>query len=341
MYSAHALSDFAINVINPLYAYNSGHVTSDGTLISDLDSSWAVHDWDKEQQNFGTLILPESTSTSSDMSSENDSATVEIIAQSTLEDGTSDSVQNARIFITANPLQSSVSSQYNSDLNESKRIWLPELSDYGFSLPFSTISKTANPNYAFSDGNLLENNEDLQLNFTLDSTAYNTWKNGDQITFLFGLTDSNGSPLTIIHSPELDVDNDKCYLTTSKKFPLFALRLKNPLDISSFDLWSFRVKSQIAQRGGVTILNNVINPLKSEHVVVEVQNPSSGNVRVIVMTLDGNVVTYLSKGALSAGNHKFTWDGKNNSGNIVARGMYFVRVIGNGFDETRKVMVVK
>ena len=118
---------------------------------------------------------------------------VEIIAQSTLEDGTSDSVQNARIYITANPLQSSVSSQYNSDLNESKRIWLPELSDYGFSLPFSAISKTANPNYAFSDGNLLENNEDLQLNFTLDSTAYNTWKNGDQITFLFGLTDSNGS----------------------------------------------------------------------------------------------------------------------------------------------------
>nr|MCR4955036.1 hypothetical protein [Treponema sp.] len=54
-----------------------------------------------------------------------------------------------------------------------------------------------------------------------------------------------------------------------------------------------------------------------------------------------NVVTYLSRGNLSAGNHKFTWNGKNQSGSAVARGMYFVRVIGNGFDETRKVMVVK
>ncbi|MCR4736451.1 MAG: T9SS type A sorting domain-containing protein, partial [Treponema sp.] len=96
-----------------------------------------------------------------------------------------------------------------------------------------------------------------------------------------------------------------------------------------------------AQRGGVTILNNVINPLQEENALVEIDNPSSGNVRVIVMTLDGSVVKYLSKGNLSAGKHKFSWDGRNKSSSTVARGIYFIRVIGNGFDETRKVMVVK
>ena len=59
------------------------------------------------------------------------------------------------------------------------------------------------------------------------------------------------------------------------------------------------------------------------------------------MTLDGNIVTYLNHGAATAGEHYYTWNGTNNAGSKVARGLYFVRVIGPGFDETRKVMVVK
>jgi hypothetical protein len=36
-----------------------------------------------------------------------------------------------------------------------------------------------------------------------------------------------------------------------------------------------------------------------------------------------------------------TWDGTNAGGNPVARGMYFVRVVGPDIDEIRKVMVIK
>ena len=39
--------------------------------------------------------------------------------------------------------------------------------------------------------------------------------------------------------------------------------------------------------------------------------------------------------------HYYHWNGTNNSGNAVARGIYFIRVVGPGIDETRKVMVVK
>jgi flagellar hook assembly protein FlgD len=69
--------------------------------------------------------------------------------------------------------------------------------------------------------------------------------------------------------------------------------------------------------------------------------PSSGNLNVIVMTLDGNIVKYLQHGRTSKGLHYYRWDGTNKAGNKVARGLYFVRVVGPDIDETRKVMCVK
>ena len=112
-------------------------------------------------------------------------------------------------------------------------------------------------------------------------------------------------------------------------------------DIGTLDLWSFRLKGITSQRGGVTILNNVINAEKGEKTVIKVDVPSEGKLNVIVMTLDGNIITYLHRGSAKAGENYFTWDGKNRNGNLVARGMYFIRVVGSDFDETRKVMVVK
>lgn len=123
--------------------------------------------------------------------------------------------------------------------------------------------------------------------------------------------------------------------------PLFALRLKNSNDPTSLDLWSFRLKNIALQRGNVTILNNVIDVNQGEMAVVQVNMPSSGNLNVVVMTLDGNVVRYLQHGTASAGEHSYSWNGTAKSGKKVARGLYFVRVFGNGIDETRKIMVVK
>ena len=88
-------------------------------------------------------------------------------------------------------------------------------------------------------------------------------------------------------------------------------------------------------------MNNVINVNNDEKTVIKIDLPEDGKLNVMIMTLDGNIITHLNKGNLKAGEHYFTWHGKNRNGNPVARGMYFVRVIGSGIDETRKVMVVK
>ena len=128
---------------------------------------------------------------------------------------------------------------------------------------------------------------------------------------------------------------------TGEESPLFALRLKNPSDITSVDLWSFKMQKQKSQRGGVTVLNNVINALKAEKMTLQVDMPSAGTLNVIIMTLDGDIVKYLHHGQAESGSHYFTWDGTTKNGGLTARGLYFIRVFGNGIDETRKVMVVK
>ncbi|MCX7023988.1 MAG: hypothetical protein NT080_05140 [Spirochaetes bacterium] len=121
--------------------------------------------------------------------------------------------------------------------------------------------------------------------------------------------------------------------TTATAIPANWYRLVRPF---SFDVHDIK-----AQKGGVTVLNNVIDPTKGERVRLNYTVDKEGPVTVTVFTLDGDVVTYLYKGKRSPGDYTENWNGRNNSGAVVARGIYFIRVVGPGFDEIRKVMVVK
>ena len=60
-----------------------------------------------------------------------------------------------------------------------------------------------------------------------------------------------------------------------------------------------------------------------------------------VFTMDGDIVTVLCAATESAGEHRITWDGRNRAGQVVARGLYFVRAVGPNLDEIRKVLVVR
>lgn len=118
-------------------------------------------------------------------------------------------------------------------------------------------------------------------------------------------------------------------------------RLKNPSDILSFDVWKFVVIGVRHQRGGVSIFNNVINPDKGEKTSIQIFVQKKGTLTIQVMTLDGNIVKTLERSQKSGGTHFYYWDGKNNSGVSVARGMYFIRIAGPDIDETRKIMVTR
>jgi hypothetical protein len=108
--------------------------------------------------------------------------------------------------------------------------------------------------------------------------------------------------------------------------------------LKPFNLTSFGITRQVS---GVTILNNVIDPTKKEHTVLAYTLTRRGRVTINVFTLDGTQVRRLVSEVRDPGDYEAIWEGTNQNGRPVARGMYFIRVVAPDIDEFRKVMVVK
>ena len=359
---AHALSDFAVGVVNPIFAYDNRQLSDEDYFskgiygkILGADESYSVHDWNDEQNNYGTLVTGQ-----------------DIFINANLSDGTNDnSEMPAKVvgyfdiyknnnFVSIE--SDSLSCEYNESIENADfalspwRIWLPETVSNGTENPvFKALSNKNNKFDLFATGvkdeQSAENGENIKINFLLpyDNESENIvhasssmkdcgWDKGQQIAFLFGLENEDGTPVQICHAPEYNEATDSY---TCDMAPLFALRLKNPADLTSLDLWSFKLQTVALQRGGISVLNNVINVSNDEKAIVQVDMSNSGNLNIAVMTLDGNIVQYLHKGSLEKGTHYFSWNGRTKGNKTVARGLYFVRVFGSGIDETRKIMVVK
>ena len=359
---AHALSDFAVGVVNPIFAYDNRQLSDEDYFskgiygkILGADESYSVHDWNDEQNNYGTLVTGQ-----------------DIFINANLSDGTNDnSEMPAKVvgyfdiyknnnFVSIE--SDSLSCEYNESIENADfalspwRIWLPETVSNGTENPvFKALANKNNKFDLFATGvkdeQSAENGENIKINFLLpygnesenivhasSSMKDCGWDKGQQIAFLFGLENEDGTPVQICHAPEYNEATDSY---TCDMAPLFALRLKNPADLTSLDLWSFKLQTVALQRGGISVLNNVINVSNDEKAIVQVDMSNSGNLNIAVMTLDGNIVQYLHKGSLEKGTHYFSWNGRTKGNKTVARGLYFVRVFGSGIDETRKIMVVK
>jgi hypothetical protein len=344
LYNAHALSDYAVNVVNPQYAYNVDADSNVSDVINSFhsDGSWSVHDWNSDQGNYGTLMLGKN-----------------IFIHTGLADGTDDDSgglpANVTAYFDPDPQSNAVSVTYNSNMSQNWRVWLPGVTGDVFEALAPVNNPLTGTNFISAAGSTGDDDK-TYMDFTLssDDLASKRWKAGDQVKFLFGIMDSSVTPQPVMirHVPVFNGDSSGGTYSGTE-YPLYALRLTQSLSnsdtlesagrkiASSLDLWSFKLKSLVSQRGGVTILNNVINAGAGESTVVKVTMPSDGKLSVVVMTLDGDIVQYLQHGTTTSGDHYYTWNGTTKSGKRVARGMYFVRVFGTGIDETRKVMVVK
>lgn len=330
VHTCHALSDFAVNAVNMLYAYSDN--TDDdgwdeheiyGQGLAPESSDYAVHDFSEDGKNYNRVRSGR-----------------DIVFQFEFIDSDSEraktGVQNGEALSLVYDEKSNIrpewkSSKYNLLTGSDWRIWLDNPFE-AFSLSFNSSPLSASlpspPSFADVEGsdilkNMIWKNEDFNI------------EAGKEYQFFFKILDSSGNVIQINH------DGD----TRTPRIPLYTFRMPKERisagDFSYLDLWSFTTRDLTRQRGGVTILNNVINAALGEKTAIEVNMKNDGNLNVFVMTLDGNIIKRLSKGSVKSGTHYFYWDGKNGAGNPVARGLYFVRVSGSGIDETRKVMVVK
>lgn len=324
---SHALSDFAVNAVEPLYAYDNRQASLNSDYFKtgiNIEESLAVHDWNEEQQKNGSLIY-------------NSDIFIKVRKNySTRLEDSDKTTEKISLYFDTEPDKDASSAYYNSIFGEKLRVWLPSVTSEGKSvLPIEMMARKNN----VPKGTLTAESENSEFKYNFDNDSLsmsNGINSGDQVKFIFGLEDRE-----ICRVPIVTGDLSGFTVDASNKSPLFALRLKNSRDISSLDLWSFRLKEITSQRGGVTILNNVIDTSRGDIATVKVDMSGSGSLSVIVMTLDGNVVQYLQHGTARGGEHYYSWNGKTKGGKNVARGMYFVRVIGSGFDETRKIMVVR
>lgn len=324
---SHALSDFAVNAVEPLYAYDNRQASLNSDYFKtgiNIEESLAVHDWNEEQQKNGSLIY-------------NSDIFIKVRKNySTRLEDSDKTTEKISLYFDTEPDKDASSAYYNSIFGEKLRVWIPSVTSEGKSvLPIEMMARKNN----VPKGTLTAESENSEFKYNFDNDSLsmsNGINSGTQVKFIFGLEDRE-----ICRVPIVTGDLSGFTVDASNKSPLFALRLKNSKDISSLDLWSFRLKEITSQRGGVTILNNVIDTSRGDIATVKVDMSGSGSLSVIVMTLDGNVVQYLQHGTASGGEHYYSWNGKTKGGKNVARGMYFVRVIGSGFDETRKIMVVR
>lgn len=332
MNSAHTISDFAAGAVISSYAYSSGQ-SSGGESIEDIyknvygSNSYAVHDFSKAQKNFGSVTYG-----------------TEITLISKGYDGSSSNSSlpyNIRLYISDSPDSASLFSDYNASFGKNLNCWLPALSET--ESIFENYESSHNSHYwEFSSSLISENEPEKGYTFKIEEDAIKQMAGGSQLSFLYALCDSSKKLLTRYLAPQLNDSVTGTYnLTDSKKVPLFSFTLTDTSDPASLEMWYITLKSITEQRGGVTILNNVINAANGEQTVLKVNMPSSGNLDVIVMTIDGNIIKYLAHGSASAGEHIYHWDGKNKAGSPVSRGLYFVIVKAPGIDENRKVMVVK
>jgi hypothetical protein len=88
---------------------------------------------------------------------------------------------------------------------------------------------------------------------------------------------------------------------------------------------------------GLQLAAPVPNPFQSL-TSLSLTLPGPDDITVRVLDIQGREVITLAHGTLAAGQHRWTWDGTDTSGNPVGAGRYFLDVAGNGWNQARGVV---
>ena len=86
---------------------------------------------------------------------------------------------------------------------------------------------------------------------------------------------------------------------------------------------------------------NPFNPTTTIPFTVPGAGGSRRNVFIAVYDVNGSLVKTLASGAISAGRHEVRWSGRNERGEDVASGVYFVRLSSGSFEDARKIVLLR
>ena len=89
-----------------------------------------------------------------------------------------------------------------------------------------------------------------------------------------------------------------------------------------------------------TLGQNYPNPFNPA-TAIEFTVPRRSHVTIDIFNVLGQRVRRLVDGPVEAGIHRVVWDGRNESGMPVASGVYLYRMVTGGFEQTRKMLLLK
>jgi len=92
--------------------------------------------------------------------------------------------------------------------------------------------------------------------------------------------------------------------------------------------------------GSYSMSQNYPNPFNPS-TNVSFSLPTAGQVELSVYNVLGQKVATIANGQFTAGTHEVTWNGTDDSGSSVGSGIYFYRLTSDGFDETKKMILMK
>lgn len=93
--------------------------------------------------------------------------------------------------------------------------------------------------------------------------------------------------------------------------------------------------------GKVKVWNNLLNPNRGENAYIVLNVNEPGNVKIQLLTIDGILVRDVFNGYLGQGSKTITFNGRNNSGKMLAPGMFLLKTKGGGIDDLQKIVVIR
>jgi hypothetical protein len=91
---------------------------------------------------------------------------------------------------------------------------------------------------------------------------------------------------------------------------------------------------------GIGLAPATPNPF-TKHTALNFSLPQEANVTLAIYNVNGQRVRTLQDGTVSAGQHSVTWDGLDDTGSRVARGVYFARMETADFSATEKIVMLR
>lgn len=131
------------------------------------------------------------------------------------------------------------------------------------------------------------------------------------------------------------------YSFIDKKLPAgsYSYRLKQ-IDYNGNFEYSSVIEVKVSPNLKYDLMQNFPNPFNPE-TAIKFTIPQAGLVSAKVYSITGTEVKTLISKEMNAGSYEVKWDGRDNSGEFVTSGIYFVTLSSGTFLETKKMVLLK